>query len=136
MGELQPKLKKDGTPDKRYKPKKIASLNPTRLEEQIKEYFEETDPLEWSVPSLCLYLHMTKNMFNKLKDEPNFASVYEFAMNNIEAALFRDLKTAKNPTGAIFALKTLGYSDRRGIDVTMAGSISIERVLKDAVIKA
>ena len=133
---MEPRLKKDGTPDKRFRPKRIDNLNPTRVEEKIKEYFSVTEPIDWSVPSLCLYLNMSKDMFTKLKDTPNFASVYDFAMNNIEAALFRDLKTAKNPTGAIFALKTLGYSDRRGIDVTMAGSISIERVLKDAVIKA
>ena len=131
---MEQKLKKDGTPDKRYKPKKLDNLNPTRVEASVKEYFDTHDPLEWSVPALCLHLNMSKSMFKNMKDHPDLASVHEFAINNIEAALFKDLKTQKNPTGAIFALKTMGYSDNRGVDLN--AKISIEQVLKNTKLKA
>lgn len=133
---MQEHLKKDGTPDKRFKAKKIASLNPTRIDAKVKEFFEVTDPLDWSVPNLCIYLDMSKSMFKNLAHDGAFESIHEYAMNKIESAYFRELKTAKNPTGAIFALKTLGYSDRRGVDVAFSGKVSIENVLKDTKLKA
>jgi len=133
-GFMEQKLKKDGTPDKRYKPKKLDNINPTLFEGRIKRYFEETDPLEWSVPSLCNYLQISKQMFKNMADHPDLASVHEYASNMIEADLFKNLKTMKNPTGAIFALKTMGYSDNRGVDLN--AKISIEQVLKNTKLKA
>jgi hypothetical protein len=106
------------------------------------EYFNETDPKEWNKAGLLLHLKVSKQQYNNLADgyskkgEPNsYQKWIDYAHLCLEKRYLTDLSKAQC-TGAIFALKNLGYSDEKGIQHTIEVGANLESVLREVKIKA
>ena len=107
------------------------------------EYFEKTDPKEWNLAGLLLELKLSKPQWKALADgydkktgAPNsYQKWIDYAKLCLEKKYLVDL-SKPNCTGAIFALKNLGYSDNKGIEHTVEIGAKLETVLREVTVKA
>ncbi len=110
-----------------------------QIEKKIQEYLDSCQPYMIgdkvilnppTVTGLALFLGFAqrKSLLDyKGKDE--FCNTIKRAVTCIEAAYEQRL-SENNPTGAIFALKNMGWSDKQEIDQTNKGEIEI-RVVRE-----
>ncbi len=107
------------------------------------EYFEGTDAEKWNLAGLLLHLKLSKPQYKMLADgydkktgAPNpYQKWIDYAALHLEKRYLTDLSKS-NCTGAIFALKNLGYSDNKGIEHTVDIGANLEQVLKGVLVKA
>ena len=108
--------------------------NPEDMQILIDEYFalirEENEPA--TITGLCLHLGFeSRQSFYAYGDKPDFSYTIKRARLMIENAYERNLSIANSPTGSIFALKNLGWSDKTEIDNTHhIGEFRIQDVIK------
>ncbi len=113
---------------------------PEQMHAKIVEYLETCKPYligdqviqnPPTVTGLALYLGFAqrKSLLDyKGKDE--FCNLIKRAITCIESAYEQRL-TMSNPTGAIFALKNMGWSDRQEIDQINRGDMAIRVIYED-----
>jgi hypothetical protein len=107
------------------------------------EYFEKNEPDTWNFAGLLLHLKLSKPQYKMLADgydkktgAPNaYQKWIDYASLCLEKRYLVDLSKS-NCTGAIFALKNLGYSDNKGIEHTVEIGANLEQVLKGVLVKA
>jgi len=90
--------------------------SPKKFEELTEEYFAEEDAP--TITGLALYLGFAdrQSLYDYQKRE-EFSGIVKRARLRVEHAYEKRLG-ASNPTGAIFALKQMGWSDSRKIEHT------------------
>lgn len=108
-------------------------LKPAKFENKVKRYFETEGAHTFS--GLFLYLGISKSRWNKLKKDPEYKDAVDYAQAKIEQMYEEKLMTS-NPTGAIFALKNMGWSDQAKIDLAVGEIVPVEQLLKGAKMKA
>ena len=94
-----------------------------KLEKEIDLYFDaliiSKDPP--TITGLCLFLGFeSRQSFYDYQEKQNFTYAIKKARLKIECEYEKSLHK-QSPTGAIFALKNMGWSDRTEIDHTSAG---------------
>lgn len=128
--------------------------DPKELENRISDYFEHIkgefeekeipdpdDPtgfvLEkvWSrypepptITGMCLFLGFeSRQSFHDYQKKKEFSYAIKKARLQIECEYEKALQTSKNPTGSIFALKNMGWSDKQEIEHTGGTDLRITR---------
>lgn len=106
--------------------KKRTYTDPNELRNAVNEYFEEADNNEspYTISGLCLHIGFSRDMFFKHGHDGEFGDVIQQARLLIEQQHEIRLLTTKKPTGTIFALKNLGWSDRSFLDVGISGGVA------------
>ncbi len=89
--------------------------NSKELEKKIQEYFEDDSERPLTITGLCLYCGFeSRQSFYDLEKREGFSYTIKKSRLRIENAYEKNLHD-KNPTGSIFALKNLGWSDHQQI---------------------
>lgn len=110
------------------------------LEAKIQEYFDSCQPEQFgdtvilnnpTVTGLALFLGFAqRKSLLDYKEREEFCNTIKRAISCVENAYEQRL-SANNPTGAIFALKNLGWVDKQEIDQTNRGGVDIRVVYED-----
>lgn len=110
-----------------------VDLKPAKFENKVKRYFEGEGPFTFS--GLYLFLGVSKSKYQKLKKDPNYRDAIDYAQAKMEQQYEEKLMTG-SPTGAIFALKNMGWSDQAKIDLAVGEIVPVEQLLKGSKMKA
>lgn len=117
-------------------------ISAQHLKKKTLEYFEKTEPGEWNLAGLLLHLKLSKPQWRGLADgydkfnAPNpYQKWIDYANLCLEKRYLVDLSKAQC-SGAIFALKNLGYSDNKGVEHTVEIGAKLEDVLRGVSVKA
>ena len=108
-------------------------LKPAKFENKVKRYFEGNPP--YTFAGLYLYLGVSKRMYEKLKKDPEYKDATDYAQAKMQQQYEERLMTSQ-PTGAIFALKNMGWSDTAKIDLAVGEIVPVEQLLKGGKMKA
>jgi hypothetical protein len=108
-------------------------LKPRVFENRVRRYFENDGP--YTFAGLYLYLGVSKGKWAKLKKDPDYKDACDYAQTKMEEQYEQQLMKG-NPTGAIFALKNMGWSDQAKIDLAVGEIVPVEQLLKGAKMKA
>jgi hypothetical protein len=108
-------------------------LKPRVFENRVRRYFENDGP--YTFAGLYLYLGVSKSKWAKLKKDPDYKDACDYAQTKMEEQYEQQLMKG-NPTGAIFALKNMGWSDQAKIDLAVGEIVPVEQLLKGAKMKA
>lgn len=97
---------------------------PEELQKKIDEYIKtEEKP---TLAGLAYYLGIDRKSLYNYKERPEFFHIIKRATDYIENIYEQRLIYGTNPTGLIFALKNMGWSDKKEIDQNTKGNITIE----------
>jgi len=85
--------------------------------------FDETvwdrPPEHATITGLIIYIGFdSRSTFYEYKDKVEFSHIIKIASLKVEHEYEKAIRADKIPTGAIFALKNMGWSDRQTIDTT------------------
>lgn len=108
-------------------------LKPRVFENRVRRYFEKEGP--YTFAGLYLELGISREKFRKLKKDPAYKDACDYATAKMEQQYEQQLMKG-NPTGAIFALKNMGWSDQARIDLAVGEVVPVEQLLKGAKMKA
>ena len=90
--------------------------DPDNENKDIKVYDRWPEPP--SITGLCIYLGFeSRQSFHDYGKKPQFSYTIKMARLRVENAYEISLIQAKNPTGAIFALKNLGWDDKQKVEL-------------------
>ena len=108
-------------------------LKPQKFENKVKRYFEGEGSYTFS--GLFLFLGISKSKYQKLKKDPEYKDAIDYAQAKMEQQ-YEEKLMGTSPTGAIFALKNMGWSDQAKIDLAVGEIVPVEQLLKGARMKA
>lgn len=108
-------------------------LKPRVFENRVRRYFEGEGP--YTFAGLYLYLGVSKSKYRKLQKDPDFKDAIDYAQTKMEQQ-YEEKLMGSNVTGAIFALKNMGWSDQTKIDLAVGEIVPVEQLLKGAKMKA
>ena len=94
---------------------------PSQAQKLIDRYFEHCDDAEkpHTITGIALALDTSRKVLCQWAErEDELAAVVTRAKTRVEHFLEELLLTARNPAGAIFALKNHGWSDRQELEVS------------------
>lgn len=100
------------------RPRKYTASQAQKL---VDEYFQSCDDTKrpYTVTGLALALNTSRKVLCQWAErEDELAAVITRAKTRVEHFLEELLLTARNPVGAIFALKNHGWSDRQQLEVS------------------
>jgi hypothetical protein len=116
------------------RPSKISSVE--ELEEKVNDYFENCPTKDVTVgdavvgvpvPTITgLALHLgfeSRQSFYDYESKPEFAYAIKRARLMVENEYEMALQVSRSPTGAIFALKNMGWSDKQ--EIAHSGDVGI-----------
>lgn len=96
--------------------------NAEELKKEVDNYFESIDGIEHpTVTGLALFLGFeSRQSVYDYEKNGEFSYIIKRARLMVENGYEKDLRSEK-PTGAIFALKNMGWTDKQEIDHTTKG---------------
>jgi len=87
-------------------------------------------PENVTITGLCLYLGFeSRQSFYDYEKRDGFSYIVKHARMRVENGYENKLLDAKNPTGPIFALKNMGWTDRQEIDQKTEHSGSVTHTI-------
>jgi len=86
------------------------------------DYFEQTDEKEITVTGLAL-IFGSKQLLQDYQNRPEYKDLVIEAKLKVENKYEKMLSSKTNPTGAIFALKNFGWTDRQEIETNVNHNI-------------
>lgn len=111
-------------------------ISPVYFKKKANEYFSNPEEMmTWTLPGFLLYCNVSKKQWEEFKTKEKYKETCEKVMLHLEDKYCHGLET-KNPTGSIFALKNMGWSDEKGIKSTIEVGARLEDVLKGIKVKA
>lgn len=93
--------------------------SPEKLQEMVDKYFESTD--RWTLSGLAVFLGIDRQTLYNYKDRDQFFDIIKNARDRVESIYEERAIYEANPTGVIFALKNMGWTDRMANDITTGG---------------
>jgi len=104
-----------------------------QMEKLVEEYFDSLypsfdsgrvdkskDPRPSTITGLCIHLGFeSRQSFYDYEKKPEFTYIVKMARLRIEFGYENRLMTMKNPAGAIFALKNMGWADKLEVEKTV-----------------
>ncbi len=94
---------------------------PEQLQDKIDEYIKGDDKDKLTITGLCLHCGFeSRQSFYAYEQKEKFSYTIKRSRLFIENAYEKRLQD-RNPTGSIFALKNLGWTDKQEIDHTTKG---------------
>lgn len=87
---------------------------PQEFKAKVDEYFSMTDPDDYTITGIALYLGFeSRQSFYDYEEREGFSYIVKTARLRVENGYELDLKKGKKQaTGAIFALKNMGWRDK------------------------
>jgi len=99
--------------------------DPEAFDKKVDEYFDKTEVPTWS--GLALYLGFdSRSSLQNYKEKPEFLHTIKRALLRLEDLYEFRLNQARNPTGAIFALKNFGWKDKQEVEQSGGTSITVK----------
>lgn len=92
---------------------------PEELQAKINEYF--VNEPKWTLAGLALSLGIDRKTLYNYKDRDEFFHIVKKAVETVESRYEERLIYDNSPTGVIFALKNMGWTDKSEMDVTSKG---------------
>ena len=89
----------------------------------IDDYFEDTPKDEYTITGLAL-IFGSRQLLIDYESRPDYSAIIKNAKLRVENSYEKELRS-KNPTGAIFALKNFGWSDKTETEHTINQPIQI-----------
>ncbi len=108
-------------------------VKPSLFENRVHRYFDTTDP-PYSFGGLYVYLGIGKTKYHKLAKKDEYKDACDYA-NAMMQKQYEELLASNKPTGAIFGLKNMGWSDSARVDLNVEG-VPVEQLLKGEKMKA
>jgi hypothetical protein len=93
--------------------------DPIELSNLVSDYFNQTD--RPTLSGLALFLEIDRQTLYNYKDRDQFFDIIKRATSKVEAVYEERAIYENNPTGVIFALKNMGWTDRVANDHTTKG---------------
>lgn len=91
--------------------------NPEVMQSKIQEYFESGQLI--TITGLALFLGFeSRQSFYDYEQKHDFAYIIKNARLRVEHAYECRLNTSPSPTGAIFALKNMGWKDKQETEIS------------------
>lgn len=89
------------------------------------EYFEKTEIAKWTITGLTLFLGFCdrQSLYDYQKKE-EFTGIIKKCRLMVEMA-YEEKLSSKDVTGAIFALKNMGWKDKSEVDNNHAGAVQL-----------
>lgn len=99
--------------------------SPEELQEKVNQYLEEVDLSQRTVTGLALFLGFeSRQSLYDYEQDSQFSYIIKKAKLNIEHAYEMRLNNG-NCTGAIFALKNMGWKDKTEQDLKVEGGVTV-----------
>ena len=92
---------------------------PEKLQEMVDQYFESTD--RWTLSGLAVFLGIDRKTLYNYEERDEFFHIIKNAKSKVESIYEERAIYENNPTGVIFALKNMGWTDRVANDHTTGG---------------
>ena len=91
-----------------------------KLDAVIDRYFKSVEPERWTVTGLALAVG-SKQLLQDYENRDDYADIVRTAKLKVENQYELDIRDRerKNTSGPIFALKNMGWQDRRKVDVVL-----------------
>lgn len=93
--------------------------HPEQLRELVDQYFDSTE--KPTLSGLAVFLGIDRQTLYNYKERDNFFDIIKKATAKVEAIYEERTIYENNPTGVIFALKNMGWTDRIANDHTSKG---------------
>ena len=93
--------------------------DPVELSDLIAKYFNSTD--RPTLSGLAVYLGIDRQTLYNYKERDQFFDIIKNATAKVESIYEERAIYEQNPTGVIFALKNMGWTDRIANDHTTQG---------------
>lgn len=93
--------------------------NPIELSNLVAEYFNQTE--RPTLSGLAVYLEIDRQTLYNYKQRDEFFDIIKRATAKVESIYEERAIYENNPTGVIFALKNMGWTDRVASDHTTKG---------------
>jgi len=117
------------------RPLKFQSVE--EMEKLINAYFEscfkkneDTGEMEQVIPftvtGLAIAIGTDRKGLCEYGDRPEFSNAIKKAKSYVENYAEQNMYTARNPAGAIFALKNFGWRDKQETEITGAGGAPLQ----------
>ena len=104
--------------------------SPEELEEAIQRYFDERekDGPPITISGMAYYLgFMTRQSIYDYKERPEYSEILQRATLYVESQ-YENKLSGTTPTGAIFALKNMGWKDKTEVDNNISGGLTWNEV--------
>jgi hypothetical protein len=92
---------------------------PEKLQESVDKYFQSTD--RWTLSGLAVFIGIDRKTLYNYADRNEFFHIIKEARDRVESIYEERAIYDNNPTGVIFALKNMGWTDRLATDHTTQG---------------
>ena len=86
------------------------------LEELVNQYFDSTD--RPTLSGLAVYLKIDRQTLYNYKERDEFFDIIKRATSKVESIYEERAIYENNPTGVIFALKNMGWTDKQQLEHT------------------
>jgi hypothetical protein len=93
--------------------------SPDQLSKLVDQYFESNETPTLS--GLALFLNIDRQTLYNYKERDEFFDILKKATSKVESIYEQRAIYQNNPTGVIFALKNMGWTDRVANDHTSQG---------------
>lgn len=93
--------------------------SPDELKAKVDEYFETEQ--KWTLAGLAFFLGIDRQTLYNYKEREEFFDIIKSAVDRVAARYEERLVYDNAPTGVIFALKNMGWSDKSEMDLTSKG---------------
>jgi hypothetical protein len=93
--------------------------DPEQLQNLVDEYFDTTD--RPTLAGLAVHLGMSRSSLYNYAEKNGFLDIIKSAQARVEALYEERAVYDGQPTGVIFALKNMGWTDRLATDHTTKG---------------
>jgi hypothetical protein len=92
---------------------------PEELQEKVDQYFDSTN--RWTLAGLAVFLGIDRQTLYNYSKRDQYFDIIKSARDKVESIYEERAIYENNPTGVIFALKNMGWTDRMAQDHTTKG---------------
>ncbi len=110
------------------RPLKFAE--PADLQKAVDLYFETKTEKEWTITGLANWLDVDRHFLQEYGARKDFSHIIKRALSRVEEKYEKNMQL-NNPTGSIFVLKNMGWTDKMQTDITSAGE-PLNQAMNDA----
>ena len=97
--------------------------DPMELSDLVAEYFNQTD--RPTLSGLAVFLEVDRQTLYNYKERDQFFDIIKRATAKVESIYEERAIYENNPTGVIFALKNMGWTDRMESNQNVNGNLNI-----------
>lgn len=98
--------------------------SPQELKEKVDNYFETEE--KWTLAGLAYHLDIDRQTLYNYKERDGFFDIIKKATDKVASRYEERLIYNNNPTGVIFALKNMGWSDKT--ETEHSGNLTIQQI--------